>query len=176
MISGRGGLGAVVGLTLMATLAQPAAALPLPVNRDPGVAPVVEEVQYRRRGPVRYYGRRGGGNAAAAAAVIGALAIGAAAVAASQPRQPAYYDYGYAPPAPAPVYGYRPYRYSTPPSYGYYAPPQPYGYVAPRRLRNQPAIDGGSPYAIEQQRAQNRAARRTYRPAPRVYYDDHYGP
>ena len=162
----------VLSGALLAAAAPAVSAMPFPMNKDVGVRETVETVQYRRRGPVRVV-RRGNNGAAAAAAAIGALAIGAAAIAASQPRERVYYDYGYAPPPPPPVY-YRDYSYATP---GYaYAPPA-YGYVPPRRsrwARSQQQIDGGSPYAIQQQRVQNRINRR-YAPGYGNTVYDRYG-
>ncbi len=178
----RRSLAVALSGALLATTFQPASAAPLPMSRDLGASSPVEMVQYRRGyrpayAPVRR--KRGGDGAAAAALAIGALAIGAAAIASQNRRErvyyddPGYYGGGY---APAPVY--EPQYYSAP---GYYAPPPrrylpPQGEVhvyrdgydpfAPRHQfgrKNQPAIDGGSPYAVQQQRVQNREAWRQWR-------------
>ncbi|HRK24609.1 MAG TPA: hypothetical protein PLQ11_06620, partial [Beijerinckiaceae bacterium] len=154
---------------------QPAAAGPIPISRSDGAAPLVEQVQYRRR-PVVVRKKRRGDGAAAAALAIGALAIGAAVMAnQSQRRDRAYYyeddpyyhpGYGYRTYQPQPYYApqVQPrYRQRYVPQYQapeYYAP-------QPRAHRWRPPAqpDAGSNYAIEQQRAQNRG----YRGQPRVY-------
>jgi len=176
-MSKRFGFRRVSALVLSAALGmsavQPATAAPLPVMRDVGASSPVEVVQYRpgRRAyaPVRR-NRGGNGGAAAAALAIGALAIGAAAIAASnQRRDRVYYDQ-YDPAYAEPQY------YNAP---GYYAPPAGYVYSPPRRdvapdvyygapryatpRHHRPAqIDGGSPYAVQQQRVQNREAWRRW--------------
>lgn len=161
---------AVITGSLIVSMAPQAMALPMPVARDLAATSQVEEVQYRRaarpRVPVKRHGRRGG-NGLGAAAVIGALAIGAAAIAASQNqrRERTYYDDPYA----APGYGYSGYGYEPEPEYYQpapapvyrrsYAPPQYYQPAPPpaRHPRAYQQVDGGSPYAIQHQRVQQRA-------------------
>jgi hypothetical protein len=152
-ISGFRRFAAVVlsGSLLAATLA-PVQAQPIPMSRSLADVSAVEQVQYRP-GPRHYRPpyvarrKRGNGGAAAAAAAIGALAIGAAIIASqNQRREPVYYGN----PGYDPRYAADPYAYEEEVYY-----PQP----APRRrwhdARRQ-AIDPGSSYAIEQERARHR--------------------
>lgn len=175
----RRSVAVALSAAVLATTFQPASAAPVPVVRDVGASSPVEMVQYRpgRRAYAPVRRNRGNGGAAAAALAIGALAVGAAAIAAQNRRERVYYDDpgyygGY---APAPVYE-EPQYYNAP---GYYAPPprrvyqnapEPfYGvprYESPRHhfgRSSAPAIDPGSPYAVQQQRVQNREAYRQWR-------------
>ena len=160
----------VISGALLATAVPPVQAQPIPMSRDFAANPVVDQVHYRR-GPVRHNVRRSarrGNQAAGAAAIIGALAIGAAAIASSQrSRQRTYYadpgyDDGYYG-QPGAVY-HNP-RYAQPyyqPQPQHYYQQQPQYYQAPRqRVVRQPQIDSGSPYAVQQQR-QQRGGRHYY--------------
>lgn len=118
-------------LALSGVQASQAAPFPTPGGFDTAAAFAagqVEEVQYRRH----RVKRRGGD--AAAAAILGALAIGAAAVAANQAkirakrRAPVYYDPYYAQVARPRFYDEQPSYYSGP----QYIPPQPRVYQTPR--------------------------------------------
>ena len=167
---------------LIATAVPPAQAMPIPMSRDLSADPVVDTVQYRR-GPVRAPARsrvvRRGNKAAGAAAIIGALAIGAAAIAATQQRQRprAYYndpyDDGYY--GQQQYYQPQPQYYRQPQPQYYYEQPAPQYYRQPApqyRTRNQPQIDGGSPYAVQQQRVQQPRVQR----GGRQYYNGQYLP
>ena len=174
-----------VAVGLCAALAlsavQPAVAAPLPVAKNLGMETAVETIQYRRGRSVAVRRNRGV-NGAGVAAIIGAVAIGAAAIAASnadrrrqrRAEREAYYYGGY-PQGYAPVQ--QQYYYTQQPQQ-YYAPQQQYyggGYYQPQpqrrdrwQQRRQPTVDPGSPYAV--QRGQVRQQRQWTQPRYQQQY------
>lgn len=160
----------VLSGAMIATAIPPVQAMPIPVSRDLTANPVVENVQYRRVAKRRAVRR--GNQAAGAAALIGVLALGAAAIAASQHsrRSRVYYEDD----------GYYPQQGYAYPQTHYYQPQPQYYHPQPRPRRHyaQP-VDSGSAYAIQQQRVQRAAPQpyaRPYRhaPSPENMYQQHY--